>query len=143
MLNVPEKLEKIRKEIKELIIGFENELESAEKTVEKINKISSTKIDVDFLRNYWRSTDLENFLELLSMPEIENWTEIDDVYADKLITEFKNNLTNDALMNRNATALEKKYKKSSGTLSHWIFNDDITENKKILELLKKDTTIQL
>ncbi|MDO6811694.1 hypothetical protein [Tenacibaculum soleae] len=136
-------MEKTRKEIKELIIGFQNELESAEKTIEKINKISSTKIDVEFLRNYWRSTDLENFEKSLSTPEIENWFEIDDVYADKLITEFKNNLTNDPLMNRNATALEKRYKKTNGTLSNWIFYDNITDNKKILELLKNNTTIEL
>ena len=111
------------------------------KDVEEI-KISENEIDEPI--NEYLTQKLipirENFKRVNS---IENWTEIDDVYADKLITEFKNNLTNDALMNRNATALEKKYKKSSGTLSHWIFNDDITENKKILELLKKDTTIQL
>ncbi|WP_418654501.1 hypothetical protein [Tenacibaculum soleae] len=143
VLNVTETLEIIGKEIKKLIIGFENELESAEKTIEKINKISSNRIDEYSLRNYWRKTDLEDFVEVLSMPQIEKWKEIDDVHADKLITEYKNNLTNDALMNRNATALEKRYKKSNGTLSNWIFYENITDNKKIIELLKKDTTIKL
>ena len=136
-------MEVLKSKIKELIIGFENGKESAEKTVDNINELSSLKIDVDFLRNYLRSSDLESFVELISIPEIENWTEIDDEYADKLIAEILNNLGNDALINRNSTALEKRYKKSTGTISDWIFYDDITDRIKILELLKTNTAIQL
>ncbi len=144
VLNVEKpKMEELKRKIRELIIGFENGNESAEKTVENINELSSLKIDVDFLRNYWRSSDLESFVELISTPEIQNWAEIDDEYADKLIAEILNNLDNDALINRNSTALEKRFKKSTGTISDWIFYDDITDRIKILELLKTNTTIQL
>ena len=136
-------MEELRRKIRELVIGFENGNESAEKTVENINELSSLKIDVDFLRNYWRSSDLESFVELISTSEIENWTEIDDEYAYKLIAEILDNLGNDALINRNSTALEKRFKKSTGTISDWIFYDDITDRMKILELLKTNTTIQL
>ncbi|MFB9053925.1 hypothetical protein ACFFVB_12635 [Formosa undariae] len=136
-------MKELKSKIKELIIGFENGKESAQKTLEKINKLSSLKIDEDFLRNYWRSTNLKNFIELLTTPEIENWAEIDDEYADKLITEILNNLSNDAWINRNTTALEKRYKKSTGTISNWIFYDDIVDRNKILGLLKTNTTIQL
>ena len=136
-------MEELKSKIKELIIRFENGKETAEKTVENINELSSIKIDEDFLRNYWRSSDLESFSELISTPEIENWTEIDDEYADKLITEILDNLGDDALINRNSTALEKRFKKSTGTISGWIFYDDITDRTKILELLKTNTTIQL
>ena len=136
-------MEELKNKIKELIIGFENGKETAEKTVENINELSSVKIDVDFLRDYWRSSDLESFVELISISEIENWTEIDDEYAEKLIEEILNNLGNDALINRNSTALEKRFKKPTGTMSDWIFYDDITDRTKILELLKTNTTIQL
>jgi len=136
-------MEELRRKIRELVIGFENGNESAEKTVENINELSSLKIDVDFLRNYWRSSDLESFVELISTSEIENWTEIDDEYADNLIAEILDNLGNDALINRNSTALEKRFKKSTGAISDWIFYDNITDRMKILELLKTNTTIQL
>tara|TARA_R110000744_G_C18982661_1_gene519519 strand:- start:82 stop:489 length:408 start_codon:yes stop_codon:yes gene_type:complete len=129
--------------IKKLICDFENGQASSTETVEKINEVTTVKIDKNFLTNYWRSMDLESFVDFLATPEIKNWNEIDDVYADKLITEIKNNLTNDALICRNATALEKRYKKSAGTISDWIFYEDITDNNKMLELLKKDTSIQL
>lgn len=136
-------MEELNSKIKRLIVAFESGKESAEKTVDNINELSSLKIDVDFLRNYWRSSDLESFVELISTPEIENWTEIDDEYADRLIGEILDNLANDALINRNSTALEKRFKKSAGTISDWIFYDDITDRVKILELLKTNTTIQL
>ena len=136
-------MEELRRKIRKLVIGFENGNESAEKTVENINELLSLKIDVDFLRNYWRSSNLESFVELISTPEIENWTKIDDEYADKLIAEILDNLGNDALINRNSTALEKRFKKSIGTILDWIFYDDITDRTKILELLKTNTTIQL
>jgi len=136
-------MEELRRKIRELVIGFENGNESAEKTVENIDELSSLKIDVDFLRNYWRSSDLESFIELISTPQIENWTEIDDDYANKLIAEILDNLSNDALINRNSTALERRYKKPTGTISDWIFYKDISDRIKILELLKTNTTIQL
>ncbi|OBQ46706.1 hypothetical protein JJL45_11895 [Tamlana sp. s12] len=136
-------MEELKRKIKELVIGFENGKETAEKTVENINELSSLKIDVDFLRNHWRSSDLESFIELISTPQIENWTEIDDDYANKLIAEILDNLSNDALINRNSTALERRYKKTTGTISDWIFYKDISDRIKILELLKTNTTIQL
>jgi len=136
-------MEKLKRKIKELVIGFESGNESAEKTIANINELSTLKIDVDFLKNYWRSSDLESFVELVSTPVIEKLTEIDDEYADKLIAEILNNLGNDALINRNSTALEKRYKKSTGTIFDWIYYNDITDRVKILELLKTNTTIQL
>jgi len=54
-------MEELIIKLKGLIIEFENGKESAEKTVDAINEISSSKIDVDFLRNYWGSSDLESF----------------------------------------------------------------------------------
>ncbi|OEJ98916.1 hypothetical protein A8C32_06925 [Flavivirga aquatica] len=136
-------MKKSSKKIKKLILKFENGLNSAEKTLKKINKISSIKIDKVLLTNYWRSSDIENFVELLVSPEIKNWEEIDDTYADKLITEIKNNLINDALINKNITALEKRYKKSKRTIFNWIFHKNIMDNRKILELLKENTIVQL
>ncbi|WP_396637390.1 hypothetical protein [Maribacter sp. R77961] len=129
--------------LKRLIIDFENGVSTVETAVERINEISYLQIDKDFLANYWRSMDLSSFTEILATPQIKNWIEIDDEYADELITEIKNNLTNDAIFKRNATALEKRYKKSAGTISDWIFQKDIMDNNELLRLLKLDTSIKL
>lgn len=75
--------------------------------------------------------------------EIANWKEINDESASALIEEVLNHTTNDELLERNMTALEKRYKKPTGTISEWIFYDDITDGNKILEWLKKDTIIRL
>lgn len=136
-------MEELKTKIKELIAGFENGKESAEKTVKAINGVSVLKIDEDFLRNYWRSSDLESFVELITATEIKNWEELDDKQAELLIAEILNNLDNDTLIKRNSKALEKRFNKSTGTISDWIFYDDITDPTKILELLKKNSSIQL
>ncbi len=143
MLNVGKLMVELKSKIKELVIRFERGYESAKNTVDNINELSSLKIDIDFLRNYWRSLDLDSFVELISKSEIKNWKEIDDECADKLIRGILDNLENDALINIYTTALEKRFKKSTGTISDWIFCDDITDPIKILELLKTDTVIQL
>jgi site-specific recombinase XerD len=136
-------METIKNEIKRLILKFENEEITLKFALIEINTISPTKIDEYDLQNYSTSTDLDDFVEELSMPQITDWREIDDNEASKLITEIKENIINSALVNRNINALEKRYKKSQGIISDWIFYDDIMENEKILELLKKDTTITL
>lgn len=136
-------METLKNEIKRLILKFENEEITLKFALIEINTISPTKIDEYDLQNYSTSTGLDDFVEELSMLQITDWREIDDNEANKLITEIKENIINSALVNRNINALEKRYKKSQGIISDWIFYDDIMENEKILELLKKDTTITL
>ena len=79
----------------------------------------------------------------LSINPIENWQTIDDKQALELIQEMLNNTINDALLERNATALQKRYSKTEGTLIGMIFHQEMDNPQEILKALKKDTTIYL
>ena len=125
--------------IKNLIINYENKKSNLKDTIFKINKISYKKIDKNDLVNYWKYTSLD---ELLTKP-IDEWEEIDDKESILLIQEILDNLTNDIIIDRNSEALEKKYNKSKGTISNWIFIDDICDSIKILDKLKKNDIILL
>ncbi|WP_375558938.1 hypothetical protein ACE193_14490 [Bernardetia sp. OM2101] len=136
-------METIRHQIKQLILKFESKETPLDFTLKEINAISTIKIDEYDLQNYWISKDLEGFIDEITIAQIIDWQEIDDNQAHKLITEIKNNINDSSIVNRNTTALEKRYSKPKGTISDWIFYDDITDSEQILKLLKKDTIIRL
>jgi len=129
--------------VKRLIEDFEVNKISEEMAISEINKISTTELDEYSLRNYWRSIDLDTLVETLTIPQIPDWQELTDERSLELIREAIANLGRDALFTRNASALEKRYSKPEGTLSGWIFHEDIIDENEILERLKVDTTFYL
>ncbi len=132
-------IEKENRMIK-LVNDYEDGKISLDKTIEEFNKLSNRKIDSYILDNYWRSEDLENFVSRFAIDEIENWKEIDDSKAIKLIDEIKNNPSNIAVEERNIVALEKRYAKPEGSLHGIVHEKDST---KILDFLKTDNVIRL
>ncbi|MCH2032309.1 MAG: hypothetical protein MK202_02220 [Tenacibaculum sp.] len=132
-------IEKENRMIK-LVNDYEDGKISLDKTIEEFNKLSNRKIDSYILDNYWRSEDLENFVSRFAIDEIENWKEIDDSKAIKLIDEIKNNPGNIAVEERNIVALEKRYAKPEGSLQGFVHEEDST---KILDFLKTDNVIRL
>ncbi|OJJ19933.1 hypothetical protein BKI52_15765 [marine bacterium AO1-C] len=79
----------------------------------------------------------------LSVNPIENWQTIDDKKVLELIQEMLNNTINDAILDRNAVALQKRYSKPEGTLIDMIFHQEMDNPQEILKELKKDTIIYL
>ncbi|KXX71170.1 hypothetical protein [Flammeovirga sp. SJP92] len=136
------KMDKSEK-IKRLIIDFENDKISSEKALIEINKLSNIVVDNFSLQTYNSSMDLEMYVRILTIESIVDWQEIDDKRAIDLINEILESTDDDAVLHRNFEALEKRYSKPTGTLSDWIFHDDITEANELLLLLKKNTTIIL
>ena len=59
-----------------------------------------------------------------------------------MLNEIFENLDNDELLFENMTALEKKYRKPEGTISDFIFYQDLTIDE-IIQKLKIDTTTYL
>ncbi|CAL2093226.1 conserved protein of unknown function [Tenacibaculum sp. 190524A02b] len=129
--------------LKEIIINYENSSISIETAISEINKIATIHLDAYSLDNYWKSESLDNFINRLLASPIENWKEINDKEAIILIKEIVENLGNDALIEKNTSALEKRYSKTSGVLSDWIFIDGVTDTNILLEKLKKDDVIKL
>ena len=129
--------------IKKLILDYEDNKLTSGVALEEINKISNTLIDKEWLDSYWNSMDLDDFVELISISPIENWNDLTEIDSLNLITEIINDVTKTAIVKRNMTALEKKYSKPDGTISDWIFHDDINDPDEILRRLKINTSIAL
>jgi hypothetical protein len=129
--------------IKKVILDYENYLISPEKALESINALSNTPVDREWLDAYWNAMSLDEFVRLIAIKPIENWKELTDMDALKLIVEIFDNLTDNAVIQRNMTALEKRYSKPEGTISNLIFYQDITDPTEILNRLKVNTSIAL
>lgn len=130
-------------QVKQIIFDYENKTLSLEKAVSLIEELTSKSIDKYDLDNYWRSTDIDSFVKRLTSLEISDWKSIDDERALELITEILMNITDDSILTRNMDALEKRYSKSTGKISDWIFYKNITDPIEILQLLKQNTSIAL
>lgn len=129
--------------LKNLVKDYEDNKITSDVALESINKISTTLVDKEWLNSYWNSMSLDEFVELISIPLIEKWSELTDVDSLNLIKEIVEDVTQTAIVKRNMTALEKRYSKPEGTVSDWIFYDDILDPDEILRLLKKNTSIAL
>ena len=131
------------KKVRQLIEDFEAGKISSENALIEINKLSNTEVDLSWLCSNNSSIDIETFIRILTVEPITDWKEIDDNRAIKILNETLESIDNHAILQRNFEALEKRYSKSLGTISDWIFHDDITDPKELLKLLKTDTTIRL
>lgn len=74
---------------------------------------------------------------------IKDWRDLNDNDSIFLTEEIINNLQDDLILEKNSTALSKRYSKSKDNLIDWIFQDDILDSNLILEMLKKDNIISL
>ncbi len=129
--------------IKKIILDLENGKLDIKSALFQIKKISNKELTKYELGNYWRSHGLDEFVRTLAMPELEDWSKIDDERALELIKEIIEKINDTALMLRNATALEKRFKKSSGTVIELVFQKGMGSESEILIELKKDTVIKL
>ena len=129
--------------IKKIILDLENGKLDIKSVLFQIKKISNKEVTEYELENYWRSDGLDEFVRTIAMPELEDWNKIDDERALKLIKEMIEKINDTALILRNAKALEKRFKKSSGTLMELVFQKGMESEGEILIELKKDTVIKL
>jgi hypothetical protein len=129
--------------IKKTIIDYEHNLISPENALESINAMSNTLVDKEWLDSYWNSMSIDEFVRLISISPIENWKELTDSDSLKLIVEILDNITDNAVIQRNMSALENRYSKPEGTISNLIFYKDINNPTEILNRLKINTSIAL
>ena len=129
--------------LKKIIENFENDNIDFESAKKEIELITNKEINEYTLRNYYSWTNLENFCDLLAEKPIENWGEINDERAKKLISELLSEDLPENIFDKNTEALEKRYGKPTGFLHNLIFwNENLNENL-ILQELKKDKKIYL
>ena len=129
--------------IQQIILDYEDNKISSDSALTQLNELSSKSIDKEWLDSYWNSTDLDTFVKILSTEEIDDWMTIDKERAINLIKEIFDNITDDAILDRNSTALEKRYSKPTGRLITWIFHESITDPNEIYDRLNTNTSIAL
>jgi hypothetical protein len=85
---------------------------------------------------------LENFVDRLCAKPIENWQTLTESESEALISEY---LQTQSPGRRDSieSAMDRRYKKPSGTLNELAFQKDLNDPKRILDELKKATAMQL
>ncbi|MDJ1479416.1 hypothetical protein QNI16_02900 [Cytophagaceae bacterium YF14B1] len=130
------------KELRQVIVDYENDRVSYDFTKTAIYKITGKWVDKYELEHYWQYESLESFIARLAIEPIIDWAQIDDNKASGLLDEIFRNLESNAIIYRNMEALEKRYGKLSGTIVDLVFHQGL-QTREILEQLKKDTRIVL
>ncbi len=132
--------------VKSLIVSYENEEIGYDELYQKLTEVIELKEDKqEFLHSvhtYYGATDLDMFVKCLTIESIKDWHLIDDKKAMELLIAIKNNICEDDIILRNSSALEKRFRKPSGTISDFIFYNDLTA-EQILEKLKIDDVTYL
>ncbi len=126
-------------QLKQIIEEYEKGEVSYDQAKTAIFNITGKLIDQHNLDNYWTSEDLETFVRRLTRQPVADWQQIDDGKAIVLIEEILQNVEDTAILDVNGQALEKRYGKPEGTVSDYIFEQNITEPEQLLEELRKDT----
>lgn len=129
--------------IKEIILDYEADKISIEKAIAEISLLTKEEVTPYSINNYWRSISLEDFVKQLSLVEIDDYENLTEEKSIKLISEMLENIVDYSLFEKNSRALEKRYRKSSGQIGTWVFEEDITDPQKIMTLLKEDDVIYL
>lgn len=129
--------------LKKIIEDFENDKIDFENAKKGIELITNKAVEEHTLRNYYSWISLDNFCEFLIEKPIENWQDIDDELAIKLIIELFTVDLPENIFDKNTEALEKGYGKPTGFLHSLIFWNENLSEISILEELKKDNKIYL
>jgi hypothetical protein len=108
----------------------------------KLGELTGRTVDAGWLREYWRSESLEDFVDRLCAEPIPDWQAIMDPDALALIREY---LRGPAPGRRDSigSAIDRRYGKPGGTLMDLVFHKGLTDAASILDELKKDTRIYL
>jgi len=133
----------MKAQVEDVILRFESGSTSSEAACAEIHRLTGKEIDRFTLCSYSASESLDEFVRRLCQPPIEDWREINDARAIGLIEQIRQDVADDAVFERNAEALEKRYRKPGGTVSDLIFGRHSLTPREILAELKKDTVIYL
>lgn len=125
-----------------IIESFEAEEITEAEALAKLKEATGRVVDAGWLRHYWRSESLEDFVDRLCARPIAGWQELTDSDAMALIAEY---FQTESQGRRDSIeeALDRRFGKPTGTLSDLIHQRDISEPGRILEELKRDTRIYL
>ncbi|MEM9998998.1 MAG: hypothetical protein AAF809_14945 [Bacteroidota bacterium] len=122
-----------------LISAFEAGQSTAEEAAAEIRALTGKFVDALTVSEYWGAESLESLARRLCTEPLADWATLSDENALALIQQVLDEIGDDAVWARNSEALERRYRKPSGTLSDLIFHEDVTDAARILEHLRIDT----
>lgn len=127
----------MKEDIRKLILKYESQDLDFEELSNLLSPLIHAKLDRYQLDNYWRSQSLGEFIEELTISPIEDYDKIDDESALALLIEIVAHPESQAILMRNGEELEKRYGKPEGTISEYVFSQDM-EPQDILKKLKEE-----
>ena len=132
----------LKTQVAAVVESFEDETITEAEALTQIRELTGEQIDGDWLRTYWGSESLEQFVERLCSKEIPNYSLITDTVAIELITEFLKTKSQ-GRRDRLDEALARRFGKPGGTLRQLVCKQDMSDPNAILNELKRDTRIYL
>lgn len=128
--------------VTEIVEAFENGSLTESEALATLHELTGKTVAADWLRNYWSSESIEDFVDRLCAKPIIDWEQITDDAALALIDEY---LKTDSPGRRDSieTAIARRYGKAEGTLCDLVYQRGLADPRTILEELKKDTRIYL
>ena len=132
----------MKPQVTAIIESFESEEIREVVALARIRELTGRDIDGDWLRNYWRSESIEDFVDRVCAEPIRDYERLTDADALALIAEY---LLTQSPGRRDSIeeALDRRFGKPTGTISDLVFQRDLSDPSSILEELKRDTRIYL
>ncbi|MEM6783880.1 MAG: hypothetical protein AAF624_09130 [Bacteroidota bacterium] len=129
--------------VAQAIRAFEDGEITAEEAVAEVQRLTGMILDDQTLHEYWSAESLESLARRLCTEPIQDWATLSDEDALALIKQILDDMGDDALLARNGDTLERRYRKTTGTVMDLIFIESLTAANEILAQLKKDAVIRL
>jgi hypothetical protein len=132
----------MKAQVAAIIESFEEGTMPETVALAKLKELTWRTVDADWLRDYWRSESMEDFVDRLCAEPIADWQAIKDTEALALIREY---LQGSSPGRRDSieSAIDRRYGKPNGTLMDLVFQKGLADAASILDELKKDTRIYL
>ncbi len=133
--------DRIRNEVKEVILDFENKRISYEEAAGRLTEMTGRSVGRDQLLGYWSAMSLDDYVSVLIEADIENWQELDDEATLTLIREvLEGRYPSEGRLESILEALKKRYSKPG--VSDLFFYRNLSDHE-IFRELKKDTKLYL
>lgn len=132
----------MKTEVTAIIQRFEKEAISEEDALYRIRELCGREIDGGWLRNYWRSESLDEFVDRVCAAPIQNIDQLTESDVVALIAELLATQS-PGRRDRIGEALELRYGKPAGTVLGLVIDSDLNDPDQILAALRTETKIYL
>ncbi len=134
--------------LSELVASYDSEdnEDSKNNIFQKINEVSTSKIERSFLDSYWKSMSIEEFSQIYATIKVDvkqNTEKEIHNFLQIIISNIESDNYPEYSLNKYSDAIEYFYKQSTGTLVDLIYQDGISEFDELLAELKKPNVISL